>query len=355
MSHTQGAGQKQSTLSDKEIAEDILTSQKYISNYYYAPAVLESMDPNLRTMFQKMHNETQSQAKQVFDYLNSKGWYKPRQADPQAVNDLRNAAQESKQVLSSIVGETSDMGGKSQMIGNPNVYSQGSSPNQPGGWQAQHTGWQSGQGGWYSQPMSQGFQTGTGGQAYMRTQQYQTGQTGGWQPSYSQTPQWTGTQRGEGQSGMGPSSLAQWASWGGQPSWMQGGTGTSWQPGYSQAQQWTGTQRGEGQSGMGPSSLAHWASWGGQPSWMQGSTPGFHNVTQTPLYSSYNTGLTSSGGQYHTGTGWQPAYSQTPQWTGTQAGEGQSGMGPSSLAQWARWGGQPSWMQSGLGTQTQWR
>ena len=84
MSHTQGAGQKQSTLSDKEIAEDILTSQKYISNYYYAPAVLESMDPNLRTMFQKMHNETQSQAKQVFDYLNSKGWYKPRQADPQS-------------------------------------------------------------------------------------------------------------------------------------------------------------------------------------------------------------------------------------------------------------------------------
>ena len=34
-------------------------------------------------------------------------------------------------------------------------------------------------------------------------------------------PQWTGTQRGEGQSGMGPSSLAQGVSWGGQPSWTQ--------------------------------------------------------------------------------------------------------------------------------------
>ena len=152
----------------------------------------------------------------------------------------------------------------------------------------------------------------------------------GWQPTYSQTPQWTGTQRGEGQSGMGPSSLAQGVSWGDQPSWTQGGTvGTGWQPTYSQTPQWRGTQYGEGQSGMGPSSLAQGASWGGQPSWMQGGTG--------------------------TGTGWQPAYSQATQWTGTQYGEGQSGMGPSSLAQWARWGGQPSWIQSQPGTQGQWR
>jgi hypothetical protein len=356
MSHTLGAGSKPGTLTDREIAEDILTSQKYISNYYYAPAVLESTDPNIRNTFQRMHNETQSQAKQVFDYLNSKGWYKPRQADPQSVNDLRNAAQESRQVLSSIAGEMSDLGGKSKMMGNPDVYSHGSSSNLPGG------GWQSQPSGWHSQPQSQGFQTNIGQQSQMRTQSFQTGT--GWQPTYSQTPQWTGTQRGEGQSGMGPSSLAQGASWGGQPSWMQSGpgtlhsvygsqgvsslsqrpvyggygtslvspsqsfqTGTGWQPTYSQSPQWTGTQRGEGQSGMGPSSLGQWASWGGQPSWIQSGT----------------------------GTGWQPTYSQTPQWTGTQAGEGQSGMGPSSLAQWTRWGGQPSWIQNQPGTQGQWR
>ncbi len=356
MSHTLGAGQKQGTLTDREIAEDILTSQKYISNYYYAPAVLESMDPNLRNTFQQMHNETQSQAKQVFDYLNSKGWYKPRQADAQSVNDLRNTAQESKQILASIAGEMSDIGGKSNMIGNPNVHSYGSSSNLPGG------GWQSQPGGWYSQPQSQGFQTGTGQQSYMRTQSFQPGT--GWQPTYSQPPQWTGTQRGEGQSGMGPSSLGQWASWGGQPSWMQSGTGTGWQPTYSQTPQWTGTQRGEGQSSMGPSSLAQWTSWGGQPSWMQSGTQGLHNVygsqgasygTQTHGYGGYTTGVTSSAQPYQTGTGWQPTYSQTPQWTGTQAGEGQSGMGPSSLAQWARWGGQPSWIQSQPGTQGQWR
>ena len=37
MSHPSGSGSKSGTLTDRQIAEDILTSQKYISNYYYAP------------------------------------------------------------------------------------------------------------------------------------------------------------------------------------------------------------------------------------------------------------------------------------------------------------------------------
>ena len=48
MSHTFGTGSEQGVLTDREIAEDILTGKKYISNYYYAPAVLESMDPKLK-------------------------------------------------------------------------------------------------------------------------------------------------------------------------------------------------------------------------------------------------------------------------------------------------------------------
>lgn len=211
MSHTFGTGSEQGVLTDREIAEDILTGKKYISNYYYAPAVLESMDPKLRSTFQQVHNNTQSQAKQVFDYLNSKGWYKPRQADAQSVNDLRNAAQESKQILSSIAGEISDTGGKSRVIGNQNIYSPESSSNLPGG-------------GWQSQSYSQPLQTGSAWQSQAESQPFQAGT--GWQPTYSQTPQWTGTQAGEGQSGMGPSSLAQWTRWGGQPSWMQSQPGT---------------------------------------------------------------------------------------------------------------------------------
>ncbi len=218
-------------LTDKEIAEDILTGQKYMLNYYYAPAILEASANDLRSTFQHVHNNKQSEAKQVFDYLNSKGWYRVRQADNQTMNDLRNTAQEARQILASI--------GPS------------------GGMMGQQT--------------------------------------------------WTGTQAGEGQSGYGPSSLSQGARWGGQPSQMGSTYGAS---------QWTGTQTGEGQSGYGPSSLSQGARWGGQPSQM-GSTYG------------------------------------ASQWTGTQAGEGQSGYGPSSLSQGARWGGQPSQMSSQTGSWSQ--
>ncbi len=106
MSRVFGNTNEQGALTDRTIAEDILTSQKYLSNYYYAPAILESMNPELRSTFQQVHNDIQTEAKQVFDYLNAKGWYKPRQADAQSVNDLKNAAQESRQIISSMSDET---------------------------------------------------------------------------------------------------------------------------------------------------------------------------------------------------------------------------------------------------------
>jgi len=42
-------------MTDREIAEDLLAGQKYLSNYYYAPAILESGDPALRSAFQELH------------------------------------------------------------------------------------------------------------------------------------------------------------------------------------------------------------------------------------------------------------------------------------------------------------
>ena len=314
MSRVFGNTNEQGALTDRTIAEDILTSQKYLSNYYYAPAILESMNPELRSTFQQVHNDTQTEAKQVFDYLNAKGWYKPRQADAQSVNDLKNAAQESRQIISSMSDETATTGGRSTVISGQNLYGQSTQSSQmPSNLQQSGTSWQAQAGqqgaGWQSQPQS--FQTGTG-----------------WQPTYSQTPQWTGTQTGEGQSGMGPSSLAQWTRWGGQPSWMQGGGTGGISGGISGSQGMLGTQ-GIGYSGGFSSSALHG-----------------HNVG----------GWQSQPQSYQAGTGWQPTYSQTPQWTGTQTGEGQSGMGPSSLANWTRWGGQPSWMQGQAGNvqPTQW-
>lgn len=389
MSHSFEADRGASTLTDREIAEDILLSTKYISNYYYAPAVLESMDPRLRSTFQEINNNTQSQAKQVFDYLNSKGWYNPRQADAQSVNELRNAAQESQHILASISEKISDPGGKSTVIGSQNIHSHENPSNFPGG-------------GWQSQSPSQSLQTGGGWQSQGHSQSQHAG--GGWptQPhQQTQGQHWTGTQYGEGHSGTGPSSLGQWASWGGQPSltqeesgshygtygsqstfgghgshtgYMSPGThsagtgysqvGTGWQPTYSQVPHWTGTEAEEGRSGLGPSSLANWTRWGGQPSQMQGGAGGqFSGGYGTHYPTAGHQGYVGAGGYagsgghstgfqpFQSGSSWQSTFSQRPAWTGTQAGEGHSGTGPSSLAGWAQWGGQPSWMQSQHGVQ----
>ncbi|HHW17628.1 MAG TPA: hypothetical protein GXX30_01835 [Firmicutes bacterium] len=379
----------QRVLTDREIAEDILTSHKYLSNYYYAPAILESMDPGLRSTFQQIHNDTQSEAKQVFDYLNARGWYRPRQADAQAMTELRNIAEESRQIVSALSSGGQKFGTTEGVTGQTVIGQTGIDV-------------QTGFGRPATQGMAMGGTTGgtwggtAGATSVGQTWQSTAGQGNlqagtGWQPSYSQPGQWTGTQSGEGQSGMGPSSVAQWARWGGQPSWtglqsggwsghggITGGTagaasvgqtwqstagqsnlqaGTGWQPSYSQPGQWTGTQAGEGQSGMGPSSVAQWARWGGQPSWTGLQSGGWsgHGGIIGGTAGAASAGQTwQSAGQstWQAGTGWQPSYSHPGQWTGTQAGEGQSGMGPSSLAQWARWGGQPSWTGTQSGSLT---
>lgn len=221
-------------LSDKEIAEDLLTSKKYLSNYYYAPAILESSKEEVRSAFREVHSDVQQEAKEIFDYLNMRGWYNVRQADGQSINDLRNTANQSRQVVQNLSGS------------------------------------------------GQGSSMGSGS-----------------------TGQWTGTQYGEGQSGMGPSSLSQGVSWGGQPSHMSAGIG---------AQSFgSGVYQGYSQQGNLPS----WT----RSSGLQGQQSSSHGI--------------SGGG-----------------WTGTQYGEGQSGMGPSSLSQGASWGGQPSQMNAGMGTQT---
>jgi hypothetical protein len=287
------------SMTDREIAEDLLAGQKYLSNYYYAPAILEAGDPGLRSAFQEAHAGATSAAKSVFDYLQSKGWYQVRKADQEDMADLRNAVTESKQVVNT----------KDNMGGN-NV-----SMNQ--------------------------------------------GQMG-----------WTGTQHGEGQSGFGPSSMSQGARWGGEPSWMSGSGGQfqgaqqqgnipQWTQGSFGPQTsfgsrqgtvggtvggmgWTGTQYGEGQSGFGPSSMSQGARWGGEPSWMSGSGGQFQRAQQQGNIPQWTQGSfgpqTSFGSRQGTvgGTGW----------TGTQYGEGQSGFGPSSLGQGARWGGEPSWSTS---------
>ena len=321
MSHTHQSASSPA-LTDKEIAEDILTGKKYLSNYYYAPAVLETSNLSLRNTFQQVHNESQSEAKRVFDYLSERGYYKPKPADAQDMNDLKNTVKESQQTVTKITGQTSiQQGGGQQMHQFGNIQQ--------------------------------------GAQFQGQGNLYQANRHG----------QWVGDQIGEGQSGMGPSSLAQGAKWGGQPSWNQqqgygisqnygrqflspgqqqfGGQQSYGQLNYSQSGQWVGDQIGEGQSGMGPSSLAQGAHWGGQPSWMgqnvsqmqKGQNLGQQNIAQP----GFGQNLGQQGFQFSLGQqnlkpqnlgqqyfstsqgspgNFQPRYSQSGQWVGDQIGEG---------------------------------
>jgi len=279
--------------SDREIAEDILTGHKYLANYYYAPAILESQNPELRSVLQQVYGDTQSEARQVFDYLNSKGWYPVKPADNVDLTELKNVAERSRNTVSAITQGTT--GGQI-----PAMSMQ----------QGQATGYQ-----------GQTWQTGTGA-AGMNPPAQGTWETSG-----------TGWQTGSQWQGANP------AGWTGATAW--GVPGTGWQTGglYGAAYggRWTGMQAGEGQGGMGPSSVAQWSRWGGQPSWSGYAGAGYGGAGQWAAQNPPSWQTTAAWGA-PAFSGWQPG-----RWTGMEAGEGQGGMGPSSVAQWSRWGGQPSW------------
>ena len=70
-------------LSDKDIAVDLLTGVKHLSSMYHN-ATMESANRDLREAFQKCHDEYVNSAKELFDYMHSKGWYQLSPATGQA-------------------------------------------------------------------------------------------------------------------------------------------------------------------------------------------------------------------------------------------------------------------------------
>jgi len=102
-----GVFQSQTVLNDKDIAQDLLTSEKYVTNLV-ATGTLESSNPQVRSTLAQIHSEMESSARRVFDYLNARGFYNPRPADVQAINDLRRSVDEASRDLqrSPSVGQT---------------------------------------------------------------------------------------------------------------------------------------------------------------------------------------------------------------------------------------------------------
>ncbi len=345
MTGTSGGGM----LTDKEIAEDILSTQKHMSNYFYAPAILECADDQVRSVFQQVHSDAQAEAKEVFNYLNMRGWYKVNQADNQSLNELRNTAEQSKQMIRSIsqpgTGWTGTQASEGQSGYGPSslggATGQGFGANQ--GF-SQHPGT-----GWTGTQASEG-QSGYGPSSLSGTTGPGFGASQGFIPH--PTTGWTGTQVGEGQSGYGPSSLSQ--ATGQRFSYPQETYLPSWTRGVSAQQPQFGQMQQEGQTGMGPSLFAQGGYGGpvGQPFAQQTNLPSWTRGTGNLGAGQYGghqafigSGPSGYGGHGMGTSGYYgvPQETHLPPWTrgvsaqqpqfGQMQQEGQTGMGPSVFAQ----------------------
>lgn len=80
-------------LSDQICAEDVLSSQKFLSASYNT-AIQESSNSDLRKDFMEIQHQEQDAAFRVFSYMNQKGWYRTSPADSKMINEARSQAQQ---------------------------------------------------------------------------------------------------------------------------------------------------------------------------------------------------------------------------------------------------------------------
>lgn len=75
-------------LTDREIMDDILTSQKHISGVYNTFSN-ECVNQNLQEDMLKILKEEHSIQFSVFSDMQKKGWYNPATAQAQMINDTK--------------------------------------------------------------------------------------------------------------------------------------------------------------------------------------------------------------------------------------------------------------------------
>lgn len=80
-------------LSDQVCAQDILSSQKFLSSLY-CTALLESSNPDLRRDLMEIQRQEQEAEFRAFSCMNQKGWYRTSPADARMINEARAQAQQ---------------------------------------------------------------------------------------------------------------------------------------------------------------------------------------------------------------------------------------------------------------------
>ncbi len=83
-------------LSEKDILTDMLMSHKYLIETYNR-ATMEAADPKLRDLFHKLCTECLRDQDEIFNHMNSHGWYKPPEASAQ---EIQKAEQKFSQTMS---------------------------------------------------------------------------------------------------------------------------------------------------------------------------------------------------------------------------------------------------------------
>ncbi|MHB0885821.1 MAG: spore coat protein [Bacillota bacterium] len=86
------------TLQEKDILTDLLMSHKYLIDSY-SKATVESADPKLRDLFHKLYTECLRDQDEIYNHMNSHGWYKPPEA---SVQEVQKAEQKFDQTVSEL-------------------------------------------------------------------------------------------------------------------------------------------------------------------------------------------------------------------------------------------------------------
>jgi len=82
----------QMPMQEKEIFNDVLTSQKFVTETYNTFAN-ECATPNIRTEFINILNEEHQIQAEVFDEMQKRGWYPTPAADMQKVQQAKQKYQ----------------------------------------------------------------------------------------------------------------------------------------------------------------------------------------------------------------------------------------------------------------------
>lgn len=84
--------QQESTIPEKDVMKDILSSEKYLTESYNT-FTNECANQNIRDEFMKILNEEHQIQAEVFDAMKQRGWYATPAADQQKIQQAKQKYQ----------------------------------------------------------------------------------------------------------------------------------------------------------------------------------------------------------------------------------------------------------------------